>query len=466
MKGRVYKRGKVWYYRFDMEPDPLTGKRQQVNGSGFATERAAWKECRAAMAEHEKGRVVKTSRRKVAAALDEWLTRIEHSIKPSMAQNWRNYAAYYVVPYIGQRDVQEIDGGVCDALYAKLLAEGRVKAKPKVTPAKNAVHMRRVTADGKVQPCRPYRYDAVRCYRVHAEGDPLIGQPIEASKRVRQNVKGGDRKQLNPGLEPKTVVNTHRMLHRAWADFATWGWAKRNFVADAHPPRVPRKGRKVWTVGQLQMFLQRSRQDRFFALWVLEATSGMRRCELAGARRDLLDLDAGILEIEATRVVVDGKVIESDGKTENAQHTLALDPFTLAVLKAHVEMLDQERKDFGPDYQDHGVLFCWENGKPPHPDTITRRFKKLARQADLPEIDLHDVRHSYATAGRNAKIDWKALSKRIGHSDVAFTMKQYVQTDLDADREVANTLADLIIGGMLITGIEGQVDTPKRAEET
>jgi integrase len=200
--------------------------------------------------------------------------------------------------------------------------------------------------------------------------------------------------------------------------------------------------------------LRCSRHDRFFALWVLEATSGMRRCELAGARRDLLDLDAGKLELEGTRVVVDGKVIESDGKTENAQHTLALDPFTLAVLKAYVEMLDQERKDLGPDYQDHGVLFCWENGQPPHPDTITRRFKKLARQAALPEIDLHDVRHGYATAGRNAKIDWKALSKRIGHADVAFTMKQYVQTGLEADREVANTLADLIIGGLLVSGID------------
>jgi hypothetical protein len=59
------------------------------------------------------------------------------------------------------------------------------------------------------------------------------------------------------------------------------------------------------------------------------------------------------------------------------------------------------------------------------------------------------VRHSYATAGRDAKIDWKALSKRIGHADVAFTMKQYVQTDLAADRQVANTLAELIIGGAL-----------------
>jgi integrase len=457
MKGRVYKRGNVWYYRFDGDKDPLTGKRQQVNGSGFKTEREAWKECRAAMADYEKGRVVKATKRKVGPALDEWLTRIEHSIKPSMAQNWRNYANYYVIPYIGERDVREIDGGVCDTLYGKLLAEGRIKAKPKTAPTKQPVHVRRLSKGGKAQPCRPYRYDAYRCYRVHAEDDPLLGQPVESSKPVRQPAKNADRTPVNPGLEPKTVVNTHRMLHRAWEDFEAWGWAKRNVVSDAHPPRVPRKGRKVWTVSQLQTFLQRSRHDRFFALWVLEVTSGMRRCELAGASRNLLDLDAGTLDIGPTRVVVDGKVIVSDGKTENAQHVLALDPFTFAVLRAHVEMLDQERKDLGPDYHDDGWLFCWENGTPPHPDTITRRFKRLAKQADLPEIDLHDVRHSYATAGRNAKIDWKALSKRIGHADVAFTMKQYVQTDLEADREVANTLAELIVGGLLVSdAVNGQ----------
>jgi integrase len=180
--------------------------------------------------------------------------------------------------------------------------------------------VRRLSKSGKVQPCRPYRYDEYRCYRTHAEDDPLLGKPIEAAKPVRQTAKNADRKAALPqGLEPKTVVNTHRMLHRAWEDFDKWNWAKRNVVSDAHPPRVPRKGRKVWTVAQLQTFLQRSRQDRFFALWVLEATSGMRRCELAGARVDLLDLDAGTLRIEPTRVVVDGKVIESDGKTENTR---------------------------------------------------------------------------------------------------------------------------------------------------
>ncbi|WP_322751097.1 MULTISPECIES: hypothetical protein [unclassified Frankia] len=39
-------------------------------------------------------------------------------------------------------------------------------------------------------------------------------------------------------------------------------------------------------------------------------------------------------------------------------------------------------------------------------------------------------------------------SERVGHASVAFTMGTYLDTDLDADREVARAIADLILGGM------------------
>jgi len=102
----------------------------------------------------------------------------------------------------------------------------------------------------------------------------------------------------------------------------------------------------------------------------------MRRCELAGARRDLLDRDAGTLAIQTTQVVVDGRVIESDGKTENAQHVLALDPVTLAALKMHIDKLNQERRELGPD-------------SPAALETLTRQAAVLLRaardQADSPD---------------------------------------------------------------------------------
>jgi integrase len=448
MKGRVYRRGGTWSYRFDIDPDPLTGRRHQTSKSGFRTEREAWQACRAAMRDYERGRYVRQSRRTAEEALSEWLERIRHSLKPSMAKHWQNYIAFYVVPHIGRRLVQEVDGSVCDALYAKLLTEGRIKAKPRVSSRPAPVHVQRFSATGRALPCRPYRYDDVRCYRVHAADDPLLGQPIASRQRTPSQADGPGRRPP-PGLEPKTVVNTHRMLHRAWEDFTAWGWARRNVVGDAHPPYVPRKGRKVWSVAQLREFLERARHDRFFALWVLEATSGMRRSELAGARIDGFDFEAGTLTLERTRVVVDGQVVESDGKTENAQRVVVLDPLTLTLLRSHIEMLNRERAEFGSGYNDSGWLFCWEDGRPVHPDTITSRFRKIVESAGLPKINLYDVRHSYASAGRDAKIDWKTLSERIGHSDVAFTMRQYVQTDLDVHRQVATALAELILGGVM-----------------
>jgi integrase len=448
MKGRVYRRGGTWSYRFDIDPDPLTGRRRQTSKGGFRTEREAWQACRAAMRDYERGRYVRQSRRTVEEALSEWLERIRHSLKPSMARHWQDYMAYYVVPHIGRRLVQEVDGSVCDALYARLLAEGRIKAKPRSGSKPVPVHSRRFSATGRALPCRPYRYDDVRCYRVHAADDPLLGQPIAARPR-KPGAADRTGRRPRPGLEPKTVVNTHRMLHRAWEDFTAWGWARRNVVGDAHPPYVPRKGRKVWSVAQLRVFLERARHDRFFALWVLEATSGMRRSELAGARIDGFDFEAGTLTLERTRVVVDGQVVESDGKTENAQRIVVLDPLTLTLLRSHVEMLSRERAEFGSGYHDSGLLFCWEDGRPVHPDTITSRFRKIVESAGLPKINLHDVRHSYASAGRDAKIDWKALSERIGHSDVAFTMRQYVQTDLEVHRQVATALAELILDGVM-----------------
>ncbi len=76
----------------------------------------------------------------------------------------------------------------------------------------------------------------------------------------------------------------------------------------------------------------------------------MRRCELAGALRDALDLEAGTLAVQLTRVVIDGRVVQSDGKTDSGWRVIALDPFTLAALAHQIEQLDAERAEYGPDY--------------------------------------------------------------------------------------------------------------------
>jgi site-specific recombinase XerC len=61
----------------------------------------------------------------------------------------------------------------------------------------------------------------------------------------------------------------------------------------------------------------------------------------------------------------------------------------------HLKRWRKERREVGHTSQ---LLFCWPDGSPVHPQTITDRFFRLAQSAELPFIRLHDVRHSYATA--------------------------------------------------------------------
>lgn len=229
MKGHVQRRGKTYRYFFDGDPDPLTDKRRQVTKGGFATEREAWTACREAMADHEQGRLVRQNRRTVEQLIEEWLSRRQHSVKRSMHSNYQNYSRYYVYPYIGHRRAQDLDSAVFDTLYAKLLTSGRVKA--------NAEHHRQRAA----QKAAREQAIAERAKGKRRRGPAPKPRPVTPEPQ--------------PGLAPKTVVNVHRMLHRVWEDAARWGYVRRNIVADASPPRVPRKIRRTWTVAQLTTFL-------------------------------------------------------------------------------------------------------------------------------------------------------------------------------------------------------------------
>ena len=168
------------------------------------------------------------------------------------------------------------------------------------------------------------------------------------------------------GLAPKTVKNVHRMLHRALADAVAWRYLEYNPAEHASLPRESRKGTRnrgtTWTPEELAAWLAVAVQDRDAGIWVLAATTGMRRSELAGAERDLLDLDAAVLEIGDTRVVVDGKAEESDGKTESGRRTISLDTLTVDYLRRHLAMLDAEKEAFGGIYRDSGKLVRHPDG--------------------------------------------------------------------------------------------------------
>ena len=195
-----------------------------------------------------------------------------------------------------------------------------------------------------------------------------------------------DARRDGQGLAPKTVRNIHAMLHRALRDAVRLGYLVRNVADAVTPPRGASPEMQVWTPEQLRAFLAHARQDRLYALWLLVATTGMRRAELAGLRWVDVDLDAARLSPRRPRVVVNYVVHESEPKTRMGKRSLALDPATLAALQEHKARQEQERADVGRGLDGLGPG-VHPAGRLPHPPGPHHRLVPAAGPRRRPAAD-------------------------------------------------------------------------------
>jgi integrase len=121
-------------------------------------------------------------------------------------------------------------------------------------------------------------------------------------------------------------------------------------------------------------------------------------------------------------------------------------PTTVAALRQHRKRQTEERLAAGPHYADSGLAFTMPGGTPIHPNRFSLWFRHHVRAAELPTIRLHDMRHSYATAGLAAGVPPKVMSERLGHATVAFTLDTYTSALPAMDKSAADVVAGLILG--------------------
>lgn len=100
----------------------------------------------------------------------------------------------------------------------------------------------------------------------------------------------------------------------------------------------------------------------------------------------------------------------------------------------------------GPAYDDHGLVFCREDGTPAWPRTFSRAFDRIVEACELPRIPLKNLRHTHATLLLANGVSPKVIQERLGHADITITLRVYAHAIPAMHAEAAAKAAALIDG--------------------
>jgi len=112
-------------------------------------------------------------------------------------------------------------------------------------------------------------------------------------------------------------------------------------------------------------------------------------------------------------------------KTAKSQRLVTLPSSVVALLSALKATQKDVLESLGIPWNECRFVLSHADGIPFHPDTVTHSFARIRREAGLPHVRLHDLRHSHASLMLAAGVHPKIVSERLGHSSVMITMDVY-----------------------------------------
>ena len=177
----------------------------------------------------------------------------------------------------------------------------------------------------------------------------------------------------------------------------------------------------------------------------LTLATGMRWAECFGLCWDDVSFTDNTIFIHNN--LINGKLKKT--KTKYSVRRIAVDVDTMKLLKEYRTKQRQYIQRVGDQYlDDMGLLFSNSRGKAINYDNFRcRYFNKMKKCAALPEkCTFHSLRHTHATTLFKLGKNVKAISQRLGHSSVAFTLKTYIHVIPGMDQDLASAMGDVLKG--------------------
>jgi integrase len=198
---------------------------------------------------------------------------------------------------------------------------------------------------------------------------------------------------LTEGLSPRTVFHTHAVLHRALKQARNWGLTSGIPTELVSVPRLPYREMQALTKAQLEVLFETSRETRWYPLWVLLGTTGLRIGEALGLKWSDVDLVAGRVQVTRALQRQRGRgLVFVEPKSVTSRRCVELPRLAIAVLK-------QQRLHAGGE-----LVFPNRGGEPVEPGTVSDALKvaldRAGRRGSGYTICGIRLRPSYSRPGR------------------------------------------------------------------
>ena len=144
---------------------------------------------------------------------------------------------------------------------------------------------------------------------------------------------------------------------------------------------------------------------------------GFRRSEALGLKWDAVDFEDKTISIRAT-VMKSGTEVKfvRDTKSRASVRTLPMSDEFAEYLRDVQQRQVKDKEKYGDLYQDENFVCASKNGKVINPNCVYERFKKIIKKNGLPDIRLHDLRHTAATHLLAMGFQIKDVAFWLGHS--------------------------------------------------
>jgi integrase len=270
------------------------------------------------------------------------------------------------------------------------------------------------------------------------------------------HLRSWHRLEIDKGVSISTIRTAHATLRIALSQAVKDRVVQRNVAKVEPSPRAKKYQAKFLTAEQVKDFLSFLRDyndqygrkviHRMYAFYSLAFYLGLRKGELCSLSFSDLDMVRGTISIKTSLQRVGDVVIRDAPKTDESIRTIMLPANLLAALKEHRIRILEEKLQAGPKWIgcEWNPLFPSDIGTHTEPRTVNRQFSMLLKQAGLPNIRVHDMRHTAASLMLGQGIPVNIVSKILGHSNPSITYNIYSHIMSDQQEDAMEKMNRLI----------------------